>query len=131
MDGLTLTFKSAGVRLESTSDSGSGSTEYPSDEGEMADDSDDGEMADGSDDGEPAEMGVLDDDRYDHMDDGFEDASALNDESHTPLFCGSSLSRLDATLMFMNVCRTHKATNALISEMLHLMSKVILPLRGI
>ena len=58
----------------------------------------------------------------------FHNASAMNDECQTPLFCGSSLSRLDATLMFMNVCRTHKATNACISEMLTLLSKVILPL---
>jgi len=48
--------------------------------------------------------------------------------SQTPLFCGSPLSRLDMTLMFLNVCRTHKATNACISEMLHLLSKVIFPL---
>ena len=63
-----------------------------------------------------------------HVQGGFEEASALHVESHTPLFCGSGLSRLDATLMFMNVCRTHGATNALISEMLHLLAKVILPL---
>lgn len=54
-------------------------------------------------------------------------ATALNDEATIPLFCGSSLSRLDTTLMFMNVCRTHKVTNACISELLHLLSKVILP----
>jgi hypothetical protein len=47
---------------------------------------------------------------------GFGHVSAINDESHTPLFCGSQLSRLDATLMFMNVCRTHRASNACISE---------------
>lgn len=33
----------------------------------------------------------------------FEGASALNDECRTPLYCGSHLSRLDSTLMFMNV----------------------------
>ena len=60
----------------------------------------------------------------------FEGASALNDESRTPLFCGSNVSRLDTTLMFMNVCRTHKVTNVCISELLHLLSKVILPLRN-
>lgn len=53
---------------------------------------------------------------------------ALDDECITPLFCGSNLSRLDNTLMFMNVCRTHKVTNACITELLHLFSKVILPL---
>ena len=57
----------------------------------------------------------------------FEGAAVLNDESRTPLFCGSNLSRLDSTLMFMNVCRTHKVTNACISELLHLFSNVILP----
>ena len=55
-------------------------------------------------------------------------ASALTDECRTPLFCGSELSRLDTTLLFMNVCRTHKVTNACITELLHLFSKVILPL---
>jgi hypothetical protein len=58
----------------------------------------------------------------------FEGDSALNDEFRTPLFCGSNLSRLDSTLMLMNVCRTHKVTNACITELLHLFSKVILPL---
>lgn len=58
---------------------------------------------------------------------GFEEASALQDESQIPLFAGSPLTRLDATLMLLNVCRTHKATNACISEMLHLLAKVILP----
>ena len=56
-----------------------------------------------------------------------EGAAALNDECRTPLFCGSPLSRLDSTLLFMNVCRTHKVTNACITELLHLFSKVILP----
>jgi hypothetical protein len=59
---------------------------------------------------------------------GVEYATLMNDESHTPFFCGSNLSRLDATLMFMNVCRTHRATNACINEMLHLLAKVILPM---
>ena len=54
--------------------------------------------------------------------------AALNDESKTPLYCGSTVSRLDTTLLLMNVCRTHKVTNACISELLHLFSKVILPL---
>ena len=58
----------------------------------------------------------------------FEGAGALNDECRTPLFCGSNLSRLDSTLLFLNVCRTHKVTNACITELLHLFSKVILPL---
>lgn len=58
---------------------------------------------------------------------GFEGDAALTDESRTPLFCGSNLSRLDTTLMLMNVCRTHKVTNECISELLHLFSKVILP----
>ena len=54
--------------------------------------------------------------------------STLNDECRAPLFCGASLSRLDSTLLFMNVCRTHKVTNACITELLHLFSKFILPL---
>ena len=62
-----------------------------------------------------------------HAHAGFENANTMHDESRTPLFCGSPLSKLDATLMFMNVCRTHRATNACISEMLHLLNKVILP----
>ena len=57
----------------------------------------------------------------------FEGASALDDESRAPLFCGSDLTRLDSTLLFMNVVRTHKVTNACITELLHLFSKVILP----
>ena len=58
---------------------------------------------------------------------GFTDSSALLDESHTPLFCGSDLTRLEATLLFMNVLRTHKVSNACINEILHLLAKVILP----
>jgi hypothetical protein len=58
----------------------------------------------------------------------FEGVSALNDECRTPLYCGSTLSRLDSTLLFMNVCRTHKVTNAAITELLHLFAKVILPM---
>ena len=57
----------------------------------------------------------------------FVNVTALNDELQTPLFCGSNLSKLDTILMFMNVCRTHKVSNACISELLYLMSKVILP----
>ena len=53
--------------------------------------------------------------------------AALHDECTSPLFCGSSLTRLDTTLLVMNVCRTHKVSNACISELLHLFSKVILP----
>ena len=62
-----------------------------------------------------------------HGSTSFEVAAALNDECRTPLYYGSNLSRLDSTLMFMNVCRTHKVTNACITELLHLFSKVILP----
>ena len=58
---------------------------------------------------------------------GFESADALKDESSTPLYVGSNLSRLDTTLMFLNVCRTHKVSNACMNELLHLLSKVILP----
>lgn len=88
---------------------------------------DDDDYDNDSDDGRPVPMA----DNYvgecGSQNPGFQEASAINDESHTPLFCGSNLSRLDATLMVMNVCRTHKATNALISEMLHVLANVILP----
>ena len=57
----------------------------------------------------------------------FQDSSQLLDESRTPLYCGSNLSRLEATLLFMNVLRTHKVSNACINELLHLLAKVILP----
>ena len=53
--------------------------------------------------------------------------TTINDEYTTPLFCGSGLSRLDTTLLVMNVCRTHKVSNACITELLQLFSKVILP----
>ena len=56
-----------------------------------------------------------------------ENEDALREESTTPLFYGSSLSRLDGTLLVMNVCRTHKVTNTCINELLALMSTVILP----
>lgn len=65
--------------------------------------------------------------QHDNWGQPLENVEALNDESLTPLFCGSNISRLDSTLMIMNVCQTHKISNACISELLHLMSKVILP----
>ena len=52
---------------------------------------------------------------------------ALREESITPLFCGSPLSRLDGTLLVMNLCRTHKVTNTCINELMTLLSTVILP----
>ena len=52
---------------------------------------------------------------------------ALREEFRTPLFNGSSVSRLDATLLVMNACRTHKATNTCINELLRLLSTTILP----
>ena len=128
--------------LQGTRERDGGSEEYdsmssPSDRDSMSDE--DGSLNnassraswsgdDGSDDG--AQLGV--DSSYDvdaeYGQAGFEGASVLQDESHTPLFCGSSLSRLEATLLFMNVFRTHKATNACINEMLQLLAKVILPM---
>lgn len=41
--------------------------------------------------------------------------ASMNVESTTPFLCGSNILKLDATLMLMNVCRTHKATNACIT----------------
>ena len=52
---------------------------------------------------------------------------AMNDECTTPLFCGSNLSKLEMTLMLMNVFRTHKVTNGCITEVLHVLSRVVLP----
>lgn len=86
-----------------------------------------GSLNDGDDGGDDAELENIEDLDDMHTQAGFEDISAVNDESQTPLFCGSPLSRLDATFLFMNVCRTHKATNACITEMLHLLAKVMLP----
>lgn len=52
---------------------------------------------------------------YDYI--GFEGASYLNNESKIPL---SKLSKLDVTLMFLNVCcSTYKVANAYINELLH------------
>ena len=63
----------------------------------------------------------------DNSDAGLQNAAALNEESKTPLYGGTNLSRLATTLMLLNVCRTHKVTNACISELLLLLAKVILP----
>ena len=78
--------------------------------------------------GDAVDMDAYSDAEGENVRTTFEGASALNDECRTPLFCGSNLSRLDNTLLFMNVCRTHKVSNACITELLHLFSKVILPL---
>ena len=91
--------------LDAMSESGSGSDE------------------DGSEDGHNIEM-----DGSSHAEEESEESSPLGTESRIPLFAGSPLSRLEATLLFMNVLRTHKASNACISEILHLLAKVILPL---
>lgn len=86
-----------------------------------------GSDEDGSEEGERPGLEDTSLDHPDYTDSGDEDASAMNHEYNIPLFCGSTLSRLDATLLFLNVCRTHKATNACISEMLHLLANVLLP----
>ena len=96
----------------------------------MVDSSSESESASDRDDCEVSGMeegGQSSDDEEDYGQPGARSVAAMNVESTTPLFCGSNVSKLDATLMLMNVCRTHKATNACISELLHLFSKVILP----
>ena len=96
----------------------------------MVDSSSESESASDRDDSEVSGMeegGQSSDDEEDYGQPGARSVAAMNVESTTPLFCGSNVSKLDATLMLMNVCRTHKATNACISELLHLFSKVILP----
>lgn len=57
---------------------------------------------------------------------GCKSAATLKDESTTTLFCGSTLSRLDVVQLLMNVARTHKGSNTCISELLNLLSNVIL-----
>lgn len=56
----------------------------------------------------------------------YENKDVLRYESMTPLFGRSSLSRLDATLLLMNMCRTHKVMNTCINELLNLLLSVIL-----
>jgi hypothetical protein len=51
----------------------------------------------------------------------------LEDTATTPLFVGAHLSCLSATLLILNCLRVHGASNALISELLMLLSKSVLP----
>ena len=115
----------AGERLDTASESESDTDGMTETDSEGMNECGSGE--EGSDEVDTCHMDESCDDPELHVQAGLLGATALNDESQTPLFCGSQLSRLDATLMFMNVCRTHRATNACINEMLHLLSKVLLP----
>jgi hypothetical protein len=50
-----------------------------------------------------------------------------NEAARTPLFAGSRLSRLAATILIMNTCRVHRCSNQFIDELLGLLSKSVLP----
>lgn len=50
-----------------------------------------------------------------------------NEAACTPLFGGSRLSRLAATILIMNTCRVHRCSNAFIDELLSLLSNSVLP----
>jgi hypothetical protein len=51
----------------------------------------------------------------------------LEDSARTPLFAGTQLSCLSLTLLILNCLRVYGASNALISELLLLLSKSVLP----
>jgi hypothetical protein len=53
--------------------------------------------------------------------------TVLEDSATTPLFAGAQLSCLSATLLILNCLRVHGASTALISELLMLLSKSVLP----
>ncbi len=54
--------------------------------------------------------------------------SMFDEASRVPLYEGTTLSRLVATLLILNCCRTHGTSNVFINEMLHLLKMNILPL---
>jgi hypothetical protein len=58
---------------------------------------------------------------------GQDHQSSLEDSATTPLFAGAQLSTLSATLLILNCLRIHGASNALISELLMLLCKSVLP----
>lgn len=51
----------------------------------------------------------------------------LDDTAHTLLFAGARLSSLTATLILLNLCRTHGCSNAFVAELLTILSMSILP----
>ena len=51
----------------------------------------------------------------------------LEDSARTLLFAGASLSSLGATLILLNLCRTHGTSNAFISDLFKLLAFSILP----
>ena len=51
----------------------------------------------------------------------------LEDNARTPLFSGTQLSCLSLTLLILNCLQVHRANNALISELIMLLSKSMLP----
>lgn len=53
--------------------------------------------------------------------------SSLDEAGRTPLFAGSNLSVLAATLILLNLCRVHHVSNLFITELLLILSKSILP----
>jgi hypothetical protein len=50
-----------------------------------------------------------------------------NDFACTPLYEGSRLSRLGATILLLNTCRVHRCSNNFIDELLRLLAKSVLP----
>ena len=52
----------------------------------------------------------------------------LEDSARTLLFAGASLSSLGATLILLNLCRTHGTSNAFISDLFKILACSILPL---
>jgi hypothetical protein len=53
--------------------------------------------------------------------------STLQQSAQTLLFAGSRLSSLIATLLLLNLCRTHQRSNLFITELLTILSLSILP----
>ena len=69
-----------------------------------------------------------DEDGVDHLPVGGGDNKNLqNDYACTPLYGGSRLSRLGATILLLNTCRVHRCSNVFIDELLRLLAKIVLP----
>lgn len=52
---------------------------------------------------------------------------SVDEAGRIPLFHGSSLSMLACVLILLNICRMHRVSNAFINELLHVLSRSILP----
>ena len=51
----------------------------------------------------------------------------LEESSNTPLFAGSRLSSLSATIILLQSCRTHKCTSAFVTELFTILKNSVLP----